>query len=89
MITILDISQAAKVRERSGTIHMADFAALNLPLFPRCANCGSELTIQNAYPSRSGEIRCDSCIGNSGFPVLADYNNFVAAGGSNQKRNLL
>lgn len=43
----------------------------NVPMVAGCQQCHATLSGSNAYPSRTGYIRCAECIGNSGYTLAA------------------
>jgi hypothetical protein len=38
-----------------------------------CQHCQATIAAYNAYPSTSGYWRCADCIGDTGFPTIADF----------------
>jgi hypothetical protein len=75
-LSILDIALAegAKADERGG-ISMAEFDQRGLPFFAGCQDCGASLAPYNAYPSKTGFIKCRDCIGGSdlGFATVEEF----------------
>lgn len=45
----------------------ADFEKAGLPMFGGCECCQESLAAYNAYPAKTGFIRCKACIGNLGW----------------------
>jgi hypothetical protein len=63
-------------RVLGGTVSAGDFEELGFPFYVGCECCGAGLAPYNAYPSRSGFIRCGFCIGAEGFPSAAAFEKF-------------
>lgn len=73
-ITILDY-----VKYRTGekdTYSVDDFNACGVPMAGGCQRCPAIIGAYNAYPSKSGYLRCADCIENTGFATVEDFMNF-------------
>lgn len=49
-----------------------DFEQARLPMLGGCEVCGASIAAYNAYPSKSGYLRCADDIGDSGWEVITD-----------------
>jgi hypothetical protein len=76
-MTVLDIALAKGAKEINGSINMSEFDQLGLPFFSGCQCCHESLGPYNAYPSRSGYIRCRSCLDDLGFDTVKDYDEWM------------
>jgi hypothetical protein len=47
--------------------HRDEYEEIGLPVFGGCELCHAPIAFYNAYPSRSGYIRCRDCIGDIGW----------------------
>ena len=74
-ITILDVlyERAPELRGR-GSIPASEFDKHKLPIIADCQSCHATLGAHNAYPSKTGDIRCNDCIGDLGFETVKDFN---------------
>ena len=74
-ITILDVlyERAPELRGREG-IPASEFNKHNLPFTADCQCCHAALRASNAYPSKTGDIRCSDCIGDLGFETVKEFN---------------
>lgn len=63
-VTIMDVALAwgAEADEAGGMTGEA-FDRLGLPFLGGCEGCEATIAAYNAYPSRSGFLRCDDCVG--------------------------
>ncbi|MFE5290179.1 hypothetical protein ACFRAQ_34870 [Nocardia sp. NPDC056611] len=57
---------------------MADFNDANVPMLSGCGPCGATLGGYNAFPSRSGYIRCGDDIGDEGFATVEEFAAWMA-----------
>jgi hypothetical protein len=55
---------------KARTVH--DYQEIGLPVFGGCELCRAAIACDNAYPSRSGYIRCKSCLGKEGWDSVED-----------------
>jgi hypothetical protein len=80
MITIFELAvhRGAKEDERGG-INGEEFERVGLPMFGGCQDCGASIAAYNAYPSKSGFLKCKDCIDESGFPTLLEANRMLFA----------
>lgn len=74
-VSILDCASARIGRPASTG---ADFYDAGLPMFGGCEGCGASIAAYNAFPSRSGFIRCRGCVAGVGFATVADFEAFAA-----------
>ena len=58
-ITILDLTEIYKT---------------GLPLLGGCCRCGACVSAYNAYPSKSGYLKCGDCLGSDGFETVEQAN---------------
>lgn len=73
-ITILDVAEARGVQAGpDGSISGGEFERVGLPLFGGCEGCGASIAAYNAYPSKTGYIRCGDCIGDLGFASVEEF----------------
>jgi hypothetical protein len=70
-ITLLDIT-IAKVGVKD-TYTMEDTDEAGVPFFAGCQDCGASLAAHNAYPSKTGYIKCRGCIGDLGFNSVDEF----------------
>ena len=49
------------------------FEKHGLPIYGGCELCGAGIAAYNAYPSRTGFIRCKNCIGDEGFDSVPEF----------------
>jgi hypothetical protein len=50
-----------------------DCLASGVDILGGCQGCHATIAVYNAYPSTSGYWRCADCIGNDGYPTVADF----------------
>ena len=70
-VTIWDVAEFRGVKEENGSVSGAEFERVGLPLMGGCECCHSSIAAYNAFPSKSGFIRCADCIGNAGWYDVA------------------
>ena len=69
-VSVCHIANARLGREAlTGT----DFCDAKVPMLSGCELCHATLGPYNAYPSTSGFIRCDECIGSYGFVSVEQF----------------
>jgi len=75
-ITVLDLALHRGAEEGdNGSITMGEVEKTGLPFFGGCQCCGASIACYNAYPSKSGYLKCGSCIDdNSGFETVEEAN---------------
>lgn len=78
-VTVLDVALAmgaVQTTDASGnnTITMGEFDRVGLPFFSGCQRCAASLGPYNSFPSKTGCIQCDACIGDDGFATVQDFN---------------
>jgi hypothetical protein len=74
-ITVLDVlyERAPELRGRKD-IPASEFDKHSLPFTAVCQSCHATLGAHNAYPSKTGDIRCNDCIGDLGFEAVREFN---------------
>lgn len=73
-ITTLDIAKAeGATADTNGAISMEQFDTRGLPMFGGCEVCGASITAYNAYPSKSGFLRCNDCIDDHGYQTVEEF----------------
>ena len=74
-ITILDVlyERAPELRERE-SIPASEFGKHNLRFAGSCQCCHASLGAHNAYPSKTGDIRCNDCLDDLGFETVKEFN---------------
>lgn len=75
-ITIADLAEFRLGRK---AIHGGDFAEALLPIYGGCQICAASIAAYNAYPSKSGFIRCADHIGNDGWENAKEANDAILA----------
>lgn len=79
-VTTLECAYGRGVQAKpDGTITMEQVEAVGLPFFAGCQVCGASLACYNAYPSRTGFIRCEDCLGELGFNTCEEFEAFCQA----------
>ena len=82
-ITILDLARHRGAREVDGSINGAEFDRVGLSIMGGCEICHASIAAYNAYPSKSGYLRCRDCIDDHGWPTVAQANHAIFG---NEKR---
>ena len=73
-LTILDIAKAKGVKaDANGGINAGAIMNLGLPFMGGCEICGASIACYNAYPSRTGYLRCKDDIENLGFATVKEF----------------
>lgn len=73
-VTILEVAEARGVRANpDGGITMEQVEGVGLPFFGGCQCCGASCACYNMYPSKSGYVRCEDCIGDYGFATTEEF----------------
>lgn len=76
MITILDVAKARGVQEsEDGSINGSEFERVGLPIMGGCM-CNTTVGCYNAYPSKTGYLGCEDCIGDQGFETVEEFEEF-------------
>jgi hypothetical protein len=70
-VTILDYVQS-QVGEKD-SYPAVDFHDHGVAIIGGCELCEATLGPYNAYPSITGNWRCGTCIGDTGYPTVADF----------------
>jgi hypothetical protein len=71
MITILELAQAMGAEEtEDGSISMAEFDRLGLPMMGGCQVCQASIAAYNACPTTTGNLSCTNCIGAEGYATV-------------------
>jgi hypothetical protein len=76
-ITILDYVKSV-VGDKE-TYSGDDFHRSGVAMTGGCQLCAATIACYNAYPSTSGYWRCADCIGNNGYPTVADFTDSMSA----------
>jgi len=71
----LAILKGAK-EDENGRMSAQVFYDLGLPFFAGCQGCGASLGPGQSYPSRTGYIQCEDCIGDRGFETVEAFDQF-------------
>lgn len=79
MITIMDVAIAEGAKEVEGRINGAEFVRLGLPIMAGCEVCYANLGAYNAYPTKTGFIRCHDCVGERGFEKVEEFKAWMKA----------
>ncbi|WP_297775404.1 hypothetical protein [Mycobacterium sp.] len=69
-VTIMAVATDMLGREATSG---ADYQEAGLPMMGGCENCGATIAAYNAYPSTSGFLRCEGCIGDDGYPTVRAF----------------
>lgn len=72
-LTILDVAKARGLKEDDRGISMGQIEDLGLPFMGGCQTCGASIACSNAYPSRSGFLRCVDDIGDEGYDTVEKF----------------
>lgn len=83
MITIheLAVHRGAQPSEPGGSSYNGgEYMRVGLPFMGGCGGCGANLAAYNAYPSKSGTLRCHDCIGNGGYATVEEANEDIFGG---------
>jgi hypothetical protein len=71
MITVLELAQhRGATPDEGGSISAAEIGRVGLPFWGGCERCGAAIACYNAYPSKSGYLRCRDCIGTAGWETV-------------------
>jgi hypothetical protein len=54
-----------------------DFEEAGLPMLGGCQGCHASIACYNAYPSKTGFLRCQGCIGTLGFATVEEANQAI------------
>lgn len=74
MITILDLALHLGAKaEEDGAIPASEIQRVGLPFMGGCLHCQATIAAYNAYPSKSGYLKCADCIGDDGWKKAEDY----------------
>lgn len=60
-----------------GSYSMGDINAVGLEMLGGCEICGASIACYNACPSKSGQWRCDDCIGDTGWETVEEANRAI------------
>jgi hypothetical protein len=71
---LVSISDLAEYRLGREAETGADFDEALLPMLAGCEACYESLAAWNAYPTKSGYVRCGRCIGDLGWHDAAEAN---------------
>jgi hypothetical protein len=66
----ITICQLANYRLGREATTGQDFLDARLPMMGGCEGCGASIACYNSYPSKSGNLRCEDCIGNFGYKTV-------------------
>lgn len=70
-VSILDLAEYRLGREASTG---QDFEDAGLPILGGCEGCGATIAAYNAYPSKTGFLRCADCIADLGWGTVQEAN---------------
>lgn len=76
-ITIHDLAihRGIKPSEPGGSSYSGgEYIRVGLPFMGGCERCQAQLAAYNAYPSKSGMLRCFDCIGSLGYETVEESN---------------
>lgn len=71
-VSVLDLAQFILNRGDDEALDGADFDACDLPIFGGCQGCEAGIAAYNAYPSRTGYLRCRGCIEDLGWMTVQE-----------------
>jgi hypothetical protein len=63
-VTVMQLAESVLGHEPGRRV---EYEEIGLPVFGGCELCNAPIAFYNAYPSRSGYIRCRDCIGDLGW----------------------
>ena len=79
LLTMLGLAEAAGAQyDADGTMPGSEFVRLGLPMLGGCEVCGAGIAAYNAYPTRTGYLRCSDCVGHDAFATAAADAEWVA-----------
>lgn len=52
----------------------ADYIKVGLPIMGGCEGCGATIAAYNAYPSKTGFLRCADCVDPYGYDTVEEAN---------------
>lgn len=61
-ITVLELAKHRGAEEVDGGINGAEFHRVGLPFMGGCEGCEACIAAYNAYPTKSGYLRCADCV---------------------------
>ena len=74
-ITILELAEFRGAKpDEDGNFSLGEIIKAGVPFFGGCVSCAASIACYNAYPSKSGYLKCKDCIGNDGFETVEDAN---------------
>src|SRR5689334_11326594 len=73
-ITIHDLALFRGIEEADGGFSGGEYLRVKLPFMGGCEVCHATLAPYNAYPSKSGMLRCAECILDSGYETVEEAN---------------
>ena len=74
-ITIMQVFEH-RTGKNSGSYTLGEFDDAGLPMFGGCQVCQESLAAYNAYPSKTGFLRCRACVGDKGFKSVQEFEDF-------------
>lgn len=75
-VTIMQLAEYRIGREATTG---SDYAEACLPIMGGCEHCGATIAAYNAYPSKSGYLRCRNCIDPDGWYTVEEANAAIFA----------
>lgn len=79
-VTVLDVAVGrGAMAVEDGGITGGEFERVGLPMLGGCEVCGASIAAYNAYPSKSGYLRCRGCVGGIGFENCAAFESWSHA----------
>lgn len=79
-ITIIQLARFRGAKESAdGSINGAEFYRVGLPILGGCLICEATIAAYNAYPSKSGYLKCRNCIGDDGYATVEEANREIFA----------
>jgi hypothetical protein len=82
-ITILDLAEHRGAKpEESGAFTGGEIHRVGLPMMGGCQGCGATIAAYNAYPSKTGYLRCKDCVGELGYATCEEADAAIFGEGS-------
>jgi hypothetical protein len=80
-VTILELAEHLGVeRDEDGSLNAGEIMQYALPFMGGCQGCEATIACYNAYPSKTGYLRCHDCIATAGFDTAEDALRFIFEG---------
>lgn len=73
-ITIYELAEhrLGENRESTESLNGGEICSVGLPFWGGCEVCGASIAAYNAYPSKSGYLRCSEDIWNDGWDSVEE-----------------